>query len=154
MSTHVHSTWSRSQSPFLISFRPWSNIGTAKFQHSQAQPYGKCTRVIDLTQTHYIIWNRTEKQLATFLKSLKLLGLWWIRNLDLPNSKQMLYHYTIDYDYICQSESIHFFFTKHNQIFFHPKVKILLCNSIITKHLLEILLVTNKKGKVKTIHIW
>ena len=39
-------------------------------QHSQALPYGICTRVINLTQTHLYEEQHTEKQLVLFLKSL------------------------------------------------------------------------------------
>ena len=38
--------------------------------NSQAQPYGICTRVIYLTQTHLYAEHLTEKQLVQFLKSL------------------------------------------------------------------------------------
>ena len=40
-------------------------------EHSQAQPYGICTRVIYLTQTHLYVEHHTEKQLVPFLKSLE-----------------------------------------------------------------------------------
>ena len=39
-------------------------------QHSQAQPYGICTRVIYPTQTHLYVEHHTEKQLVPFVKSL------------------------------------------------------------------------------------
>jgi hypothetical protein len=38
-------------------------------KHGQAQPYGICTRVINLTQTHLYVEHHTEKQLVPFLKS-------------------------------------------------------------------------------------
>ena len=39
-------------------------------QHSQAQPFGICTRVIYQTQTHLYVEHYTEKQLVPFFKSL------------------------------------------------------------------------------------
>ena len=39
-------------------------------QHSQAQPYGICTRVISLTETYLYVEHDTEKQSVPFVKSL------------------------------------------------------------------------------------
>jgi hypothetical protein len=67
-SKHVHC-----RSPFLFAFRPRSNIGTDKsaaYSPSPAQPYSICTRVIYLTQTHFMWSIHTENQLVPFLKSL------------------------------------------------------------------------------------
>ena len=62
-------------------------------QHSQAQPYGICTRVIQthITQNHLYVEHHTEKQLVPFLKSLLWLGLGWVRTIDLPNSLPLHY---------------------------------------------------------------
>ena len=65
-------------------------------QHSQAQPHGICTRVNYLTQTHLYVEHHTKKQLVPFLKSLVWLSLGLVRTIDLPNSKRILYHYTIE----------------------------------------------------------
>ena len=39
-------------------------------KHSQAQPYGICTRVISLTETYLYVEHKTEKQSVPILKSL------------------------------------------------------------------------------------
>ena len=85
---HVHCTWYRSRSPFLLRLGHGPILVQKNLQHSQAQLISICIRVIYLTQTHL------EKQLVPFLKSLVWLGLGCIRTLDLPNSKWTLYHYT------------------------------------------------------------
>ena len=51
-------TWSRSRSPFRLRFSQGPILVQINLQHSQAQPYGICTRVIYLTQTHYM-WSIT-----------------------------------------------------------------------------------------------
>ena len=81
---------------FSYAFGHGSLLVQINLQHSQAQPYGLCTRFIYQTQTHLYVEHHTENQLVTFLQSLLWLVLWWIRTLDLPNSNQTLYHYTID----------------------------------------------------------
>ena len=56
--------------PFFLRFGHGPILVHINLQHSQAQPYGICTRVIYLTQTHLYEEHHTEKQLVTFLKSL------------------------------------------------------------------------------------
>ena len=79
-----------------FAFRPRSILVQINLLHSLAQPYGTCTRVIYLTQTLLYVEHHTGKQLVPFLKSLVWLGLGWVRTLDLPNSKETLYHYTVE----------------------------------------------------------
>ena len=95
-STHVHCTWSRSRSPFLLRFGCGPIWVQTNLKQSQAQPYDICTCVIYLTQTHLYVEHHTEKQLVPCLKSVVWLGHCWIRTLDLPNSKRTLYHWTIE----------------------------------------------------------
>ena len=56
--------------PFFMRFGHCPILVQINLQHSQAQPYGICTRVIYLTQTHLYSEHHTEKQLVPFLKSL------------------------------------------------------------------------------------
>ena len=49
--------WRFGHGPILVQI----NLG-----HSQAQPYGVCTRVIYLTQNHLYMEHHTEKQLVLF----------------------------------------------------------------------------------------
>ena len=57
--------------PFFLRFEHGPILVQINLQHSQAQPYGICNRVIYLTQTHHIyVGHHTEKQLVQFLKSL------------------------------------------------------------------------------------
>ena len=56
--------------PFFMHFRHGPILVQINLQHSQAQPYGICTRVIYLTQPHLYVDHQTEKQLVPFLKSL------------------------------------------------------------------------------------
>ena len=94
-STHVLQYMVKlSRSPFLLRFGHGPILEQINLQQSQAKPYGICTRVIYLTQTHLFVEHLTEMQLVPFLKSLVLLGLGWVRTLYLPNSKWTLYHYT------------------------------------------------------------
>ena len=53
-SRHVYCTWPRRQSLFFLRFGHGPILVQINLQHSQAQPYGICTRVIYLTQTHYM----------------------------------------------------------------------------------------------------
>ena len=55
---------------FFLRFGHGSILVQIIMQHSQAQPYAICTRVIYLTQTHLYVEYHTEKQLVPFLKSL------------------------------------------------------------------------------------
>jgi hypothetical protein len=55
---------------FFMRFGHGPILVQINLQHSQAQPYGICTRVIYLTQTHLSVEHHTEKQLVPFLKSL------------------------------------------------------------------------------------
>ena len=67
--------------PFCKAFRPRSNILVhMNLQHSQAQPYDICKRVISITQILYK-WNIT-------------LGPVCIRTQDLPISKQYIFFNT------------------------------------------------------------
>ena len=82
---------------FSFAFQPWSNIGTDKLVHySQAHPYGIYTCINYLTQAHLHVKHHKQKQLFPFLKSLVWISLGWIRTLDLLNSKQTIYLYTIE----------------------------------------------------------
>ena len=45
--------------PFLLRFDHGPILVQINMQRSQAQPYGICTRVIYLTQTHYM-WSITQ----------------------------------------------------------------------------------------------
>ena len=57
--------------PFFIHFGHGPVLVQINLQHSQAQPYGICIRVIYLTQTHYLyVEHHAEKQIVRFLKSL------------------------------------------------------------------------------------
>ena len=84
------------RSPFPLFFGHDPILVQINLQHSQAQSYGICTRVIYQTQSHLYVEHQTEKQLVPFIKSLVRFGLGWMRTLDLPNSKGTLYHYTIE----------------------------------------------------------
>ena len=57
--------------PFFMRFGHGPILVQINLQHSQAQPYGICTRVIYLTQTHLCVEHHTEKQLVPFLKYLE-----------------------------------------------------------------------------------
>ena len=52
--THVHWTWSRRWSPFLLRFSHSPILVQINLQHSQVQPYGKCTSIIYLTMAKWI----------------------------------------------------------------------------------------------------
>ena len=56
--------------PFFMLFGYGPVLVQINLQHSQAQPYGICTRVTYLTQSHLYVEHHTEKQLVPFLKSL------------------------------------------------------------------------------------
>ena len=56
--------------PFFMRFGHYTILVQINLQHSQAQPYGICTRVIYLTQSHLYVEHNTENQLVPFLKSL------------------------------------------------------------------------------------
>ena len=55
--------------PFFLRFGHGPILVQINLQHSHAQPYGLCTRVIYLTQTLHME-HHTENQLVSFLKSL------------------------------------------------------------------------------------
>ena len=82
--------------PFFLRFGNGPILEQINLLHSQTQPYVICTRVIYLTQTYFYVEHHTEKQLVLFVNSFVWLGLWWIRTLDLLNSKQTLYYYPIE----------------------------------------------------------
>ena len=56
--------------PFFMRFGHGPILVQINLQHSQAQPYVICTRVIYLTQTHLYVEHHKEKQLVPFFKSL------------------------------------------------------------------------------------
>ena len=54
--------------PFFMSFSHVPKLVRINLQHCQSQPYGICTRVINLTQTHLYVEHHTEMQLEPFFK--------------------------------------------------------------------------------------
>ena len=60
----------RADLPFFMRFGHGPILVQINLQHIQAQPYGICTRVIYLTQSHLNVEHNTEKQLVQFFKSL------------------------------------------------------------------------------------
>ena len=65
--------------PFFMPFGHGPILVQINLQHSQAQPYGICTRVIYLTQIHLYMEHHTEKQLVPFLKSLVYIELYYFK---------------------------------------------------------------------------
>ena len=66
------------EEPIFLSFafRPQPNIGTDKSAYSQAQPYGICTYIIYLTQTHLYVEHYTLHSEAVG-RNCKVFGITW-----------------------------------------------------------------------------
>ena len=52
---------------FFFAFSHGPILIQINLQHSQAQPYGTCTRIIFLTQTHYM-WTITRRRRSIIFK--------------------------------------------------------------------------------------
>jgi hypothetical protein len=62
---HADCTWLKSGSPFLFAFGQGPILVWINQQHNQAQPYGICTCLIYLTQTHHM-WSITQRSRTIF----------------------------------------------------------------------------------------
>ena len=56
--------------PLFLRFEHGLILVQINLEHSQAQLYNICTRVIYLSQAHFYVEHHTEKQLVQFLMSL------------------------------------------------------------------------------------